>query len=287
MRRGPRARILAALTDGLDVHDDTVPGEHGDVPVRRYGRTGGRAAAHLVWVHSGAFSHGGLDRLESHAVAATLARRGVGATAVDYRRVPAWSRFRDAPPGPLPGVRFPVPPDDVASVLGDVLRDRPGVWLGGAGAGACLGAAAAARAAARGGSLPAYGTFHAHLPPIPSHVRARVRGRHGSMRFRPGNVRRTNHNYTGSAAAMANPFAFPGGQGHRGPPPALMVDADRDTLRASGGAFAAEPDHTGIPVEHHLGPGSAHGFPDRPNTPHFAQGAALIADRLTAPRKGR
>ncbi|MFC3996760.1 alpha/beta hydrolase [Nocardiopsis sediminis] len=288
MRRGHRAAFIAALTDGLDVRDGTVAGEHADVPVRRYRAADGRAGERLVWVHGGAFSHGGLDQLESHAVSAALARRGIEVVAVDYRRVPAWSRFRDAPAGPLPGVRFPVPLDDVMTVL----REHPHAWLGGASAGACLSAAAAARLAAGGehgprGLVLAYGTFHAHLPPVPPHIRRRVRGRHRFTQFRPETVRRMNHNYAGSRQAMDDPFAFPGGHAPRGLPRTLMVDADHDTLRASGEAFAAELAAAGVPVEHHVVPGSAHGFLDRPHTPHFTSATALIADRLTRHQKGR
>ncbi|WP_435110438.1 alpha/beta hydrolase [Nocardiopsis synnemataformans] len=285
-----RASAVDVLTRGLDIRDEAVPGEHGPVPVRRYDRADGPTVAALVWVHGGAFSHGGLDQLESHAVAAALAQRGVGVVAVDYRRVPAWNWFRDAPPGPLPGVRYPLPLDDVASVYETVRRARPDAWLGGASAGACLSAAAALRLAARDATVPAglvlaYGTFHAALPPIPEHVRARVRGRHGLAQIRAATVRRMNHNYAGSAEAMGEPFAFPGGHDLRGLPDTLVVDADRDTLRASGEAFARELAAAGVPVDHHVVAESRHGFLDRPEAPYFTEGIALIADRLTAPRK--
>lgn len=39
---------------------------------------------------------------------------------------------------------------------------------------------------------------------------------------------------------MADPFAFPGGHDLSGMPPTLVLDADRDSLRASGERFATE-----------------------------------------------
>ncbi|MFE1396993.1 alpha/beta hydrolase fold domain-containing protein [Nocardiopsis dassonvillei] len=187
-------------------------------------------------------------------------------------------------------MRYPVPLDDITSVYQDVRRARPDTWLGGASAGACLSAAAALRFATRDTVVPvglvlAYGTFHAALPPVPVHVRARVRERHGLAQFRPTTVRRMNHNYAGSAEAMDDPFAFPGGHDLRGLPDTLVIDADRDTLRASGEAFAAELAAAGVTVDHHVVAESRHGFLDRPGTPYFTEGVALIAARLTTLRE--
>ncbi|HWU07156.1 MAG TPA: alpha/beta hydrolase fold domain-containing protein [Streptomyces sp.] len=288
--RGRTARVMAALLDGIDHADDSVPGRHGGIPVRRY-RPDGLPVGTLVWLHGGAFSHGGLDQLESHAVGAALVRQGIEVVAVDYRRVPRWNPWRDPGPGRLPGVRFPVPLDDVVDAFGAVSRERGPVLLGGASAGACLAAAAALRMHAEEDAPPAglvlaYGTFHAELPPIPEEMRGRVRGRHGLVQFRPDTVRRMNHNYAGSAEAMALPFAFPGG--HRLPPlpPSLMVDADRDTLRASGEAFAGELSASGTVVTHHVVREAPHGFLDRPHRPHFATGTALIGDWIISKGTG-
>ncbi|MET9992740.1 alpha/beta hydrolase [Streptomyces mutabilis] len=288
--RGRAARAMDALLDGVDCADDSVPGRHGAIPVRRY-RPGGPPVGTLVWLHGGAFSHGGLDQRESHAVGAALVRHGVEVVAVDYRRVPRWNPWRDPRPGRLPGVRFPVPLDDVVDAFGAVSRERGPVLLGGASAGACLAAAAALRMEAEENALPAglvlaYGTFHAALPPVSAELRGRLRGRHGLAQFRPDTVRRMNHNYAGSAEAMALPFAFPGG--HRLPPlpPTLMVDADRDVLRASGEAFAGELAASGTVVTHRVVQEAPHGFLDRPHRPHFATGIALIGDWIVSKGEG-
>ena len=87
--------------------------------------------------------------------------------------------------------------------------------------------------------LLAYGTFHAQLPPLSPELRARIRGRHGLMQFRPSTVERMNRNYSGRIEAMADPFAFPGGHDLRGMPPALVLDADR--TRSAPPANASRP----------------------------------------------
>jgi acetyl esterase len=165
------------------------------------------------------------------------------------------------------------------------------VALGGASAGACLTAAAALGLAFRGETQPselvlAYGTFHRELPALSPDIRQRLRGRHGFTRFRPATVRRMNRNYAGSPQAEAEPLAFPGGHPPVGMPPTLLIDADRDSLRASGAAFAAELSAAQVPVEYHVVTESAHGFFDRPGAEYFARGISIIASRLLKP-KGR
>jgi acetyl esterase len=81
-------------------------------------------------------------------------------------------------------------------------------------------------------------------------------------------------NYAGRVEAMADPFAFPGGHDLGGMPPTLVLDADRDSLRASGQRFAAELADRGVDVTHHIVPESTHGFLNRPGTPAFGVGNA-------------
>ena len=85
----------------IRVEDGTVAGRHGSVPVRRYKTDAAPGAPAVVWLHGGAFSHGGLDQDESHAVGIALAGAGIPATAVDYRLVPSWSWWRAPRPGVL------------------------------------------------------------------------------------------------------------------------------------------------------------------------------------------
>lgn len=267
-------------TDGL------VIGRHGNIAVRTYQPESESRRPPLVWLHGGAFSGGGLDQLESHAVAIGIAECGRTVVTVDYRRVPAWSWWRAPRSGDLPGARYPIPLDDVTDACSQIRAQTDGpVYLGGASAGACLAAAAALRMIRNDGEAPrglalAYGTFHAALPSVPENIRKRIRGRHGLIQFRRGTVNKMNRNYAGSLSAMGNPFAFPGGHDLHGLPPTLVIDADRDSLRASGECFAQELTDSGARTTTYVVPESSHGFLDRPKAPAFKIGIREITGWL-------
>jgi acetyl esterase len=283
-----------AASDAISVWDDVLPGRHGPIPVRRYRPHSGaeRNSALVVWLHGGAFSHGGLDMPESHAVGLALAEAGHPVVAVDYRRVPRWSWWRGPRSGELGGIRYPVPLDDVIDVVFHVRAEADAAGrelvLGGASAGACLAAAGTLRLIRERQVGPdrmllEYGTFHAELPPLSPELRTRIRGQHAFMQFRPSTVERMNRNYAGRIVAMADPFAFPGGHDLSGMPPTLVLDADRDSLRASGEAFARELAEAGVDVEHSIVPESAHGFLNRPSTPEFDDGVRRATRWLAHP----
>ena len=202
--------------------------------------------------------------------------------AVDYRRVPVGGWWRRPKTGAAPDVRHPMPLEDVVDVVTQTLSgngDRDLV-LGGASAGACLAAAATLRLLSEGRPGPArllcaYGIFHAALPPYTAEQRARLRGRHGLLQYRPVMIKLMSRNYLGRAA-ITDPFAFPGGHDLRGMPPTYVLDADRDSLRASGERFAAELAAAGSQVRYEVVPESRHGFLNRPTTPPFADGISGI-----------
>jgi xylan 1,4-beta-xylosidase len=132
------------------------------------------------------------------------------------------------------------------------------------------------------GLVLAYGTLHAELPPIPDELRARIRGRHGFAQFRRGTVLRMNRNYAGRPEAMDDGFAFPGGHDLHGMPRTLVIDADRDSLRASGGRFAAELRDASVATTYRVVEGSMHGFLNRPADPEFDRGIGEIGRWLAA-----
>jgi acetyl esterase len=271
------------------IENEVVRGRHGPIPIRRYlPETPVAGASPLVWLHGGAFSYGGLDQPESHAPALALAAAGRPVVAVDYRRVPRWSHIRKPQSGVSEGIRFPIPLEDVLDVVDQVRSEavHGRIILGGASAGACLAAAATLRLIREKRPGPAalvlaYGTFHADLPPIPDELRARIRGRHAIAQFRPRTVERMNRNYAGTSEAMRDAIAFPGGHDLSGFPRTLLVDADRDSLRASGGAFAAELDRFNVPVDYEIVAEAPHGFLNRPESGYFATGMATISGWLT------
>ena len=271
---------MKTAASGVSVRERVVQGRHGPLPVREYRPSHATGSAPLVWVHGGGFSSGGLDQRESDAPARALAARGRAVLTVDYRLAPKWPFRGQITLAPSPN-RFPVPVDDVIDAYRDFAeREGAAPYLGGASAGACLSASAAQRLTGDPmrppGLLLLYGIFHAALPPLSPHLRSRVRGVHGVLQFRPDTVHRMNLNYAGSEEALGDTRTFPGGGDVGGLPPTLLLDADRDTLRASGEAFAAELERSGVDVVHRIVAGSTHGFLDRPRSASFREGLDVM-----------
>ncbi|MFD0483205.1 alpha/beta hydrolase [Kineococcus sp. GCM10028916] len=254
-----------------------------------------------MWLHGGAFFAGGLDQPEADAFARALAVVGVRVVSVDYPLAPLLSTRWPMPPRSASGVvraRFPAQVHDVGAVLAHVRsihhpHPTP-LLLGGASAGACLAAGAAAALTATNtagngavekraneasrpdGVVLAYGFFHARLPPRSRAVRVRLRGRRRFIHSR-WPMLAMNLNYTTSRTRLRDPSAFPGGHRLRGFPPTLLLDADRDGMRASSDQFAWDLMAEGTPVEHRVLHESVHGFLGRPEEPAFAAGVDVIA----------
>ncbi|GHD08884.1 esterase [Zhihengliuella salsuginis] len=278
--------VVARLAGRVAVRDDVVPGRHGDIPVRRYCPAGsefGGAGHALVWAHGGAFCRGGLDQFESHAVAAALAAHGIDVVALDYRLVPAW----DGPDaGGDGGVRYPVPVDDVVDAYRHVRAELGrATALGGASAGACLAAAATwsmSRGSGPGPSALAlvYPTLHAQLPPLGDELAAALLGPWAEGQFTPARVHAMNRNYAGRDDALDEAYAFPGGHDVTGFPPTLVLDAEHDSLRASGAAFVGELRAAGVATAYRVQAGASHGFMNHPAETAFGAGADWIGGWL-------
>jgi acetyl esterase/lipase len=267
--------------------DSSVEGPHGPIPVRRYSPPEGTpwvSSVPIVWVHGGGFFMGGLDLPESHATAVALAREGFTVVTVAYRLARFSPRSRAGKAFPrAAGVHYPVPLDDVVAVIEDVQREHPnGILVGGASAGACLVASAVRRLAGIGadpvrGVFLTYGFFHARLPKTYRALIGRVKGRR-RVTHAPAFLDLANLHYAGSRAALLEPHAFPGGHPVGSFPPTLMVDADRDVMRASGELFAHELQEAGVPVEYHVLEEESHAFLNRPTTLAFAEAVGLIVE---------
>jgi acetyl esterase len=268
-------------------HDGLIAGPHGPIPIRRYSppeKTPSLSSVPIVWVHGGGFFMGGLNLPESHDTALALAHAGFPVVTIAYRlarfstlRILGKSFTR------VSGVHYPVPLDDVVAVVTELQREHPhGIILGGASAGACLSAATVLRLTARGaqplrGVFLTYGFFHATLPKSFRALTGRVRGRR-RVTHAPAFLDLANLHYAGSRAALIEPHAFPGGHPLDGFPSTLMVDADRDVMRASGELFAHELKDAGAAVEYHVLGEESHAFLNRPATPGFAEAMRLIVD---------
>lgn len=281
LRPATPARGMTAFT-AEDAYVD-APGHR--IGIRRYlPEIEGPAAAPaptLVWLHGGGFFRGTIDQPEADAVARALASRGLPVVTVSYRLAPFPLVGRLAPRGRSPRGRFPFASDDVVAVLRHVQRESPQrLLLGGASAGACLAAGVAVRmrdlgsAPALDGVVLAYGFFHARHP-RDAEIQRRVRGRR-RLTHAPRMLDAANLNYAGSRRALAERSAFPGGHDLRGFPAAIVVDADRDAMRASSGKFAAELTAAGVDVERQVLPEVSHAFLNRPQRPEFA----IAIDRI-------
>lgn len=278
---------MSTSTGAFAVVDRTIDARNGPLPVRDYIPAEPTPGAPvLVWVHGGGFGAGSLDMVESHAVAKAIAASGWPVTTVGYRLVPRFpliGPFRMKPSTH----RYPVPVEDVLDAYVDVVRQHPGVGivLGGASAGACLSASAALRLRDGAGPAPAglvfaYGLFHARLPEATVELRARLRGL-ARLGVGPEMVRRMTLNYVGTSQLHDDPAVFPGTAEVGGLPRTLLVDADRDALRASGERFADHLRAAQVQVETVVIAESGHGFFDKPTSAAFDQGIRAITSWLT------
>ncbi|MBW9110414.1 alpha/beta hydrolase fold domain-containing protein [Microbacterium trichothecenolyticum] len=257
------------------VRDHQLPGT--GTAVRDYvpERSAGRP---LLWVHGGAFAGGSIDMPESDAVARQLAGAGRHVRTLEYRLAPDFSDDGPLPSDPAGG-RYPAAQDDILEAFADLSASAK-AFLGGASAGACLAASAAVKLRDDGRSLPVglvlvYGVFHSGLP-----VHADAEGvRLQQLTDAQGTrwAERMALNYAGAEELLADPRVFPGQGDPAGLPRTLILDADRDILRASGKRFAEQLRHAAVRTYETIVAGSEHGFLNEPASPHFARGSAEMS----------
>lgn len=278
MPLGPDTAALTAHYPELrrvEVHDLTIDGD-GGMPARLYREPGRATGSALVWAHGGAFVGGDLDMPEANWVGLTLASRGIPVLSVEYRKC-------------LRGVHFPAPSDDLLAAwswavehAGELRAEPAGLHLGGASAGGNLAAGVAKRLRDGAGPLPAslllvYSVLHARLPPASVDLRAKTEAA-TDLFLTPDIAAEMNLNFTGTAVALADPYAFPANGDVAGQPPVYVLNSDTDFLRASGEAYAAQLATASVPVRVEFEPGSRHGHLDEP----FTVAGERSLDRMTA-----
>ncbi|MGN6218870.1 MAG: alpha/beta hydrolase fold domain-containing protein [Microbacterium sp.] len=245
------------------------------------------SGAPLLWVHGGAFAGGSIDMPESDAVARHLAATGRHVRTVEYRLAPDFSHE-----GPLrhdpAGGRYPAAQGDVLEAFAGLSAGGP-AFLGGASAGACLAASAAISLRDDRRSLPVglvlvYGLFHSSLPTHTDREGLRLCEMADAQAIRW--LTRMTLNYAGSNDLLADPRVFPGEGDPAGLPQTLILDADRDILRASGKRFASQLRSGGVPTVERVVADSEHGFLNEPASPHFARGTAEITRWMTQAATG-
>ena len=249
----------------VEVREWNLPTENGPVPMRLYRDPALPATNALVWIHGGGFTGGGLDCAEANWVAQELAAQGIPVLTMTYRKA-------------LNGVTFPAPSDDVlaawhwAAAHADQLGVSPAhLHLGGGSAGGNLSAGVAKRLRDQGGPQPAslllvYPLLHSSLPRLAPEDEAfcrRTVKAFASEAF----VRDVCLNYVGDAAALSDSYAFPGLGPLHGLPPVFIVNAQFDSLRGSGDAFAAQVRADGGSAISECEVGALHGYLMMPSSP--------------------
>ena len=271
-----------ALPD-VAIEDRSVPGPHGDIPVRLYRPRDERAQPPgLLWMHGGGFAGGELDMPEAHVVSAELAARGAVVASVDYRLA-------------TETVRFPVPLDDVvaawgwfASATDELGTDTARLAIGGASAGANLAASAAVRLRDEGRSLPgalllAYPVVHFPVPALPDDLAAEMRELPRLLRFTAEVIARITRGYLGRLSDIP-PLLMPGLANLAGLPPTRILLSEYDDLRGSGELFEQQLREVGVPVESTVAVGMLHGhlnIAPVPQLPEIERSLSFLADGLS------
>jgi acetyl esterase len=215
-----------------------VPTRHGRVRVLEYGEPGTPAYVH---VHGGAWlmRYPMMDDWWCRYVAATA---GVRVVNVDF----------DA--GPY--VRYPVAQEQCHDVAAAVAAEAP-VAVGGFSSGGGTAAAVALMARDTGSFAPRLQLLG--VPALDMHTDPGAHGDSGMISLRLRRlVRRV---YFPDVASRLEPYASPLlAEDLSGLPPALVLTAERDSLRPDGDAYAQRLAEAGVRVWHDVTPGVDHYF---------------------------
>lgn len=247
----------ALQVPGLDVEDPErwrVPTRHGTVRCFVYRPTSPSASVPGVYVHlhGGAFlmRHAAMDDFFARFVVATT---GAAVVNVDYDVAPRH--------------RYPVAHHQVHDVVRWTVEhartrglDGSRLAVGGFSAGGNLAASACLQARDAGDppvrlqllGVPSLDVSTTHKPATVA--RPMISDR---------TIRLVRETYFKDAARRTEPYASPLlADDLDGLPPAMVVTAEHDALRAEGDAYAGRLAAAGVPVDHHVVPGQDHYFLD-------------------------
>ncbi|MFG6492975.1 alpha/beta hydrolase [Microbacterium sp. P03] len=288
--------------------DHTLHAHGFDFGVRVYPATEPNGSV-LVWLHGGAFMFGTIDMPEADEVGRRLSAEGTTVVSVDYTLAPldglaGLPAPGENTPGPsseefaaeiaAAGLRSPYPTASLQTAAAFTwARDHATQWggdpdrvsLGGASAGGNLSAGAAVRLRDAAGPAPAalmlvYPVLHSPLPEADVELLSLMEGLPAALTFPPEATRAINSGYLGGASAD-EVYAFPGGHDMRGMPRTLIVTAERDRLRTSGEAFAADLALAGVDVTLVKERGALHGYLNEIGDPAAEHTLALMAAGLS------
>ncbi|WP_019181959.1 alpha/beta hydrolase [Microbacterium yannicii] len=262
----------------------------------------------LVWLHGGAFMFGTLDMPEADEIARRLSAQGTTIVSVDYTLSPVDGLPplppRDGGTGPTaeqvaseiaaagPRSAYPTASLQTAAAFLWARENAPGwggdperVSLGGASAGGNLSAGAAVRLRDARGPVPAsllliYPVLHSDLPAADAELAGFLEALPPGAEFPPEATRAINTGYLGGASPD-EVYAFPGGHDMRGMPRTLIMNAERDRLRSSGEAFAADLALGGVDVTLVRERGALHGYLNEVGNQSAERALALMAGVLS------
>jgi xylan 1,4-beta-xylosidase len=259
----------------INVQDEALPGPNGPVPVRLYDPSSAPWGT-MLWIHGGGFAIGDLDMPEAHWVSLSLAAQGFRVVSVDYRKT-------------LDGAQYPVASDDVRAAWRWVVERADssasasaGIHLGGASAGGALAASLVVRLRDAGERIPdslvlVYPVVHPRLPPLTAELEAATEGLPATAQLIEG----MSAFMAGSVGTFHDPQAFAGLSDPTGFPPTLILNSERDFLRASGERFAIQLRDAGVSVECVTEADALHGHLSEPDNPAAVRSLHRIADWLT------
>lgn len=233
------------------VENRTIPGPHGDIPVRIYWPHGKGPCGVMVSLHGGGWVIGSLnsDEFKSHHL---VHQAGCAIVSVDYRLSPEH--------------RYPVPLDDCYAALEWTSKnaaslgfDANRIAIGGSSAGANLAAAVALMTRDRGG--PAL-RFQLLTYPVcdddfdrPSYIENATR-----LLLSREQMKWFWDQYV-DPKDRSHPYVAPIRDTKLGSlPPALVITAEFDPLRDEGEAYAQRLKEAGVPVICQRYDGMVHGF---------------------------
>jgi acetyl esterase/lipase len=290
-----------------ETHDVALEAGGFDFRVRVYPATEPNGAL-LVWLHGGAFMFGTLEMPEADQVGRRLSAAGVTVVSVDYTLAPLDALEELGPPDPDadmpspeqmraemeaagPRARFPVANLQIVAAFDWTVANARAygaeperVALGGASAGANLSAGAAMRLRDRGTTAPSllalvYPSLHDGILEPNAETAELLRTVPAARLFTPASRSAINRNYLPDGDDPRG-YAFAGGHDLTGLPEVLIVNAELDSLRPSGEAFAAELAAASVDVRVVRERGAMHGFLNEIGHPAAEHTLALLEDAV-------
>ena len=236
-----------------EVHDFTVPGPAGRLPVRLYKPEGASATPPLV-----VFFHGGgwvIGTIESHDAPcrALASASGCAVASVEYRLAPETS-FPAAPEDCYAATRWLADNAAEFGVDGDRLA------VAGDSAGGNLAAVVALMARDRGGPTISYQVLIYPAVDVQGEYPSRTENAEGY--FLTGRAMEWFYgHYIQDDSAAKEPLASPLlAEDHSGLPPAIVITAGYDPLRDEGEAYAEKLRAAGVEVKSSRYDSTIHGF---------------------------